>query len=434
MNVRLVLNILGTLSVVIGAVMVTPVVWSLYYGEDDLWTWIIVPLVVVLAGLLVRLLTHTKDELGHREGFAVVTLGWCVMALIGALPYLSAGLFTSFADAFFESMSGFTTTGASVLQHIEGVPHGLLFWRSLTHWLGGMGIIMLAVAIIPFLGVGGMQLFRAEVPGPVKDRLTPRIASTAKILWIVYVLFTALEVILLWAGGMHLFDAFAHTFGTLATGGFSTKNLSIGSYNNLYFEIVIIVFMFMAGINFTLHYQLLRGKPISYFRSSEFLMYSGVLIAATGIICVNLLFAGDHSAGAALRQSLFQVVSITTTTGYGTADFTTWPNLSQLILVVLMFMGGCAGSTGGGMKVLRVLILARQGALEVRRLIFPGALVRVKLDGQQVEPNVVTTILTFFFSSSSSLSPPRSSWPARGWISSPQPAPPSPAWPISGRG
>ncbi|MDE0638486.1 MAG: TrkH family potassium uptake protein [Candidatus Poribacteria bacterium] len=399
--------------------MLLPLVIAIYYhfsaGEPqkDLFAFVYATVLTLCVGLILRFtLKPAEPELGIREGFAIVALGWVFVALFGAFPYLFADVFSAenrtfleeFSFCYFESMSGFSTTGATVLEEIEHLSHAMLFWRSFSHWLGGMGIVVLAVAILPMLGVGGMQLFRAEAPGPQTDRLTPRIAQTAKLLWGVYILLSFLETILLWLGDMTLFDALCHTFGTMATGGFSTKNASIAHYNSVYIEVVIIVFMFLAGTNFALHYRALRGDVRSYFKDTEFRFYCVVILLSILLVSWNTVKfeVADgkvpyDSVGDAIRYGAFQVLSITTTTGYGSADFETWPALSQFILVTLMFYGGCAGSTGGGMKQLRFLLLIKQSGAEIKRLIFPHAVLPVRVNDRVVPPEVLTHILGFFF-------------------------------------
>lgn len=395
--------------------MLLPLVVTLIYGRaegsTDLWAFLSSFAITCLIGVILRFTAKSKQELRNKEGAAVVAFGWTACALFGALPYFFHDVFgdidrnvlVEFSFCFFESMSGFTTTGATVLTQIEGVPEGILFWRSFTHWLGGMGIVVLAVAILPMLGVGGMQLFRAEAPGPQKERLTPRIAQTAKLLWGVYVLLSSIEVLLLWLGGMTLFDALCHTFGTMATGGFSTKNLSIGQYNSVYFDVVITFFMFLAGTNFALHYRALRGNFSSYLSDSEFRFYALIFLLCTGLIVWNTMSmkVGEtviyDSFGDALRYATFQVGAIITGTGYGTFDFEKWPALSQFLLVVLMFFGGCAGSTTGGLKQIRFLLLIKQGYVEIKRFILPHAVLPVKVGDRVVPQEVMTNVLGFFF-------------------------------------
>jgi len=392
-----VIHLLGLLLMFLAASMLLPVPFSLYYGDSDYPALIGSAGVTFVAGFLTFKLTRFRQDLRAKEGFAVVTLGWIVFSLFGGIPFLLSGTIPSFTDAFFETMSGFTTTGATILTDIERLPHGILFWRSLTHWIGGMGIIVLSLAILPFLGVGGMQLFKAEVPGPVADKLTPRVTETAKILWGVYVLISAAEAILLMLGGMSLFEALTHTFGTMATGGYSTKNASIGAYNSAYIHYVIIFFMLVAGSNFSLHYRFLRGDFKAYWQNKEFRYFLAIIGGATFIIGLDTFFNHyDQNFAKALQDTLFQVVSIVTTTGYGTADFEQWSFSSQFMLLVLMFVGGSAGSTGGGMKVVRIYLLLKFMLSEITQLIHPHAVVTVRLNNAPVSREVVTNVLGFF--------------------------------------
>ena len=418
MSLKLIFYTLGNLLICLAGTMLLPLCVAAYYrataGEvqNDLLAFIISAIITLVIGLTLRFSTRSRqEELGIREGFAVVALGWVTVALFGSLPYLFADVFsiegrsawTEFSFCYFEAMAGFSTTGATVLTEIEHLSHAMLFWRSFSHWLGGMGIVVLAVAILPMLGIGGMQLFRAEAPGPQTDRLTPRIAQTAKLLWGVYLLLSFLETVLLLFGGMSLFDALCHTFGTMATGGFSTKNASIGHYDSVYIDIVICFFMFLAGTNFALHYRALRGNIKSYFQDTEFKFYCIVIAVSITLISWNTIrFQVDgevpyDSMWTSLRYAAFQVMSIITTTGYGTADFEQWPALSQFILVTLMFYGGCAGSTGGGMKQVRFLLLIKQSGAEIKRLIFPHAVLPIRVNDRAVPPEVMTNVLGFFF-------------------------------------
>lgn len=397
MNLILTLRILGALLLFLAATLLAPLPFSFYYADGVWSTFVLSALICVIVGGILFFLCKSPKELSLREGFAVVTFGWTVFAVFGALPYLISGAIPSPLDAVFETMSGFTTTGSTILQDIEGMPQSLLFWRSLTHWLGGMGIIVLSLAILPMLGVGGMQLFKAEVPGPTADRLKPRIQDTAKMLWGVYFLLTMIETAMLMFGGMSLFDALCHSFATLATGGFSTKNASIAAFNSSYIDTVITLFMILAGINFALHFQVLRGRAGDFFRSEELRVYLGVILVATLIVMTfnwsseTYLYFGEN-----IRFSIFQVSSIMTTTGFGTADFELWPVVAQYILVLLMFVGGCAGSTGGGMKVARILLLFKHAQVQVFRLIHPRAVRLVKLGNRPVDKEVLQAILGFF--------------------------------------
>jgi trk system potassium uptake protein TrkH len=398
MRFGVICRILGALIFFLGLMMIFPILFSLYYRDGDLRALVLAAAVTTVTGALLFLsCRRMAQEISHREGFVIVTLGWASAALFGSLPYLFAGVLPNFVEAYFESMSGFTTTGATVLPFIEETPRGILFWRSLTHWLGGMGIIVLSIAILPLLGVGGMQLFKAEVPGPVADKLKPRIAETAKILWQVYTLISAAETILLMVGGMSLFEALCHTFGTMATGGFSTRNISIGAYDKAYFDGVITVFMFLAGTNFALHYQALTGNLRSFYRNSEVRFYWLALGLSMFLVTLVLRFQTYDTVARAFRYASFQVTSIMTTTGYTTADFEGWPSFIQYLLVLLMFIGGSAGSTGGGMKCMRILLLLKQGRKELSRLIHPHGVIPVRLGGKAVPGEVIQAVWGFFF-------------------------------------
>jgi len=418
MSHKLIFYTLGNLLICLAGTMLLPLCVAIYYQvaadepRIDLVAFISSFVLTIIVGLILRFSMRARQqELGIREGFAVVALGWVTVAFFGAFPYMFAGVFktssrlplTEFSFCYFESIAGFTTTGATVLTEIEHLSHAMLFWRSFSHWLGGMGIVVLAVAILPMLGVGGMQLFRAEAPGPQTDRLTPRIAQTAKLLWGVYLLLSVVETVLLHLGGMSLFDALCHTFGTMATGGFSTKNLSIAHYDSVYIDLIISLFMFLAGTNFALHYRALRGNVKAYLQDTEFKFYCVVIAVSITLISWNTVrFQVDgqvpyESMWTSLRYATFQVMSIITTTGYGTADFEKWPALSQFILVTLMFYGGCAGSTGGGMKQVRFLLLIKQSGAEIKRIIFPHAVLPIRVNDRVVPAEVMTNVLGFFF-------------------------------------
>ncbi len=378
--------------------MLTALIPSLYFHSGDEMDLLIASLTgIVLGGLLFILTRKYREEPGKKEGYAIVSLGWVVISLIGCLPFYFNGYIPSFTDAFFETMSGFTTTGASILTDIESMPEGLLYWRSMTQWIGGMGIIVLTVAIIPFLGIGGMQLFAAEVPGPKADKLAPRVIDTARKLWAVYAFFTFLEVVLLRVGGMSWYDAVNHAFTTMATGGYSTKNASIAYFQSPFIEYVITLFMLIAGINFTLSYWALSGKIVKLYKDEEFRTYLTVVAVATSII-TGILFISYHtSLEPAFRKAVFQVVSIITTTGYVTADYEGWGLFAGIFFFLLMFVGGSAGSTGGGPKVVRHIMLFRNTSLEFRRLLHPQAIIPVRLNGKVIRNEIVANIQAFFF-------------------------------------
>jgi trk system potassium uptake protein TrkH len=396
MNITLTLRILGALLLFLAVALLFPVPFSWFYGDGAANSFILSAVISAGCGWLLFSRFRSETDLSVREGFAVVTFGWTFFALFGALPFVFSGAIPSYLNAFFETMSGFTTTGSTILTDIEALPPSLLLWRSLTQWVGGMGIIVLSLAILPMLGVGGMQLFKAEVPGPTADRLKPRIQDTAKLLWGVYVLLTGAEVLLLMSGGMSFFDGINHAFTTMATGGFSTRNASVAAYGSAYIDWVITFFMFLAGVNFSLHYLALRGRIGDFIRNEEFLFYAGLLMVGT--ILITLLNMGSTYPDFLdnLRFSAFQVVSIMTTTGFGTADYELWPVLSIYLLVFFMFIGGCAGSTGGGMKVARILLIFKHAQVQVFRLIHPRAVRLVKLGERPVDKEVMQSILGFF--------------------------------------
>ncbi len=397
MRWRFILNIIGILTFFFGLTMIFPLIVGLYYQDSS-----VIPLlesmgITALAGLIVYLIFR-KDRvevISQREGMAIVAVGWTVVGFCGAIPFYLGDGFYTFTDAFFESVSGFTTTGASILTNIEAVSKGLLFWRSFIQWLGGMGIIVLSVAILPFLGVGGMQLYKAEVPSPVPDKLKPRIRDTAKILWQVYALISLAQVILLLLGGMSLFDALCHTFTTMPTGGFSTRNASVAHYDSVYFDCVIILFMLLAGINFSLHYQMLRGKTLAFWQDSECRFFLGTVLVLVCLVGWDVFKSVYATIGEALRYGAFQVVSIVTTTGFATADYEQWPAMSQLILLLSMFIGASAGSTGGGMKCLRIMLCFKYCYKELFSLVHPRAVSLIKIGGKTVPDDVMRSVLGF---------------------------------------
>ena len=393
------LRILAILLGIVSAFMALCLAAGFLMGEGDrTLRAFAIPVGIGAGGLALAWIgkvTRRRISLPPRDGFLFVALAWVFASALGALPFTLAGTM-SYVDAFFETISGFTTTGASILSDIEVIPKSLLLWRSTTHWLGGMGIVVLTVAILPLLGVGGLGLMEAEAPGPSVDKITPRISSTAKILWLIYVALTVLEILLLMAGGMDWFDAVTHTFGTMATGGFSPKNLSVGHYRSGYIDVVITVFMLAAGLNFSLYSKLLSGKAISAFRDTEARTYLGIFSVAALLIAWDLWRAGTYGGfGASLRYAGFQASSILTTTGFATADFAKWPPLSQTILFLLMFVGGCAGSTGGGIKVIRIVFLSKMAFTEMKYLLNPRGIYGIFVDGKSLLKNIIYDTAAF---------------------------------------
>jgi len=397
MRWRYILHTIAIMCLFFGLTMMLPLFVALYYRDQSVAPMLKSMAITVFSGLALHFIFKSgrAEVISQREGMAIVAIGWTAVGLFGALPFYFDSGFESFADAAFESVSGFTTTGASILTNIEAVSKSLLFWRSFIQWLGGMGIIVLSVAILPFLGVGGMQLYKAEVPSPVPDKLKPRIRDTAVILWKVYVLISVAQTVLLLLGGMNLFDAVCHTFTTMPTGGFSTQNASIAHFNSLYFDCVFIFFMLMAGINFSLHYQFLRGKPLVFWQDSECRFFLGTTLLLTVVVSINLYGAVYTTIGESLRYAAFQVVSIITTTGFATADYELWPAMSQLILLLCMFIGASAGSTGGGMKCLRIMLCFKYCYRELFNLIHPRAVYPIKIGGKSVPDDVMRSVVGF---------------------------------------
>jgi trk system potassium uptake protein TrkH len=396
-NVKVIIRVVGFLLIVEGIFMFTGLPFSFYYCEDNCLALLYSGLITIFVGGILWFSTrkHPKN-IGKKEGYVIVSVTWVIISLFGTLPFLISGTIPNFTNAFFETMSGFTTTGATILTDIESMPKGILFWRSMTHWIGGMGIIVFTVALLPILGIGGMQLYAAEMPGVTKDKLHPRITATAKRLWGIYVIFTALETILLMVGGMSLFDALCHAFGTVATGGFSTHNDSIASFSP-YIQYVIVAFMILAGTNFTLHYFALHGQFRKVWKSEEFRYFIYLILAGTFLVTLVLAI---NMKGVpfeeAFRTSFFQVVSIITTTGFITDNYLLWPGTMWFFIFMMMFIGGMAGSTGGGIKVVRQLLLLKNSLLELKRLIHPQAIIPVRMNGKVVSQDIIFKVMAFF--------------------------------------
>ncbi len=393
MNYKAVFNMIFRLLLVEMAMMVLPVVISLIYGENPS-AFLITIAIVTAVSAFGLFLSRGDKKIYSREGFVIVALSWVLMSAVGSIPFMISGYIPSFIDAFFETVSGFTTTGATILKDVEALPNGLLFWRSFTHWVGGMGVLVFIMAIMPLSNVRSVHIMRAEVPGPTKSKLVPKMKSTAVILYKIYIVMTLIEIVLLLFGGMPLFDAVVHSFGTAGTGGFGIKNASIAYYDSAYIQYVISIFMLLFGVNFNIYYLLLIGDIKSVLKSEELRWYIGIVITATLVIAINIcgLFTNFIES---IRYSFFQVSSIMTTTGFSTTDFNQWPSLSKVILVVLMFIGASAGSTGGGMKVSRIIIGVKSFFGEVKRLLHPRAVQTVRLDGGVLDDVAVRSSMIF---------------------------------------
>ncbi len=395
MNYKFIVKFISILIAITSLFMASSIPFALYYSEKTIPQFVIIIILGITAGMLGLVVgKDAPNRLNRKDGFLLVSLSWIVISAFGSLPYILIA-HLSFTDAFFETMSGFTTTGASILANIEALPKSLLFWRSLTHWLGGMGIIVLTVAILPMLGIGGIKLIKAEAPGPSMEKISPRIAETAKYLWLAYVVLSALETVLLLLGGMNLFDALTHTFGTMATGGFSPKNSSVAYFHSSYIDWVIIIFMFIAGANFSIHFRVLTGK-FKALNDEELKAYAVIVLAAVLLVTLDNLSIYKNIFQS-LRYSAFQVVSIMTTTGFVTADYSKWNGFAKTILFILMFIGGCAGSTGGSIKVIRIYTLFKQAINELKYNIHPKGVFTLTINGQIVRKNIIFSISGFFF-------------------------------------
>ena len=383
----------------LGLLMLVPVIISVIYKENDLWAFIISALITTSFGFILETATKPPErikEIQRKEGFLIAALFWFAASIFGAIPYLIYGVFNHPVDAWFESVAGFTTTGATVLTDIEVVPYGMLFWRSFSQWLGGMGIIVLGIAILPRLAVGGMQLMGLEAPGPTTEKITPRIAETAKKLWGVYLLLSFLLIVFLLFAGMPIFDSVLQSFSTMSTGGFSPNSLSVGFYNSSIIDVIITIFMFIAGMNFVLLYWSLRGDFKRLTRNSELKYYFFLNLSVILIVSFELWSTIYPNFFEALRYGSFQVISISTGSGFSTANFDLWPSFSKWFLLMLMFFGGCAGSTTGSIKIIRIMVLFKKGYQEIHKIIYPHAIVPIRVNAKPISPEIVSSITSFF--------------------------------------
>ena len=392
--------------VITGLSMLIPTVISWSFSEPDLSGHLQSMIICLVVGIPFWLITRRSRALNSKDGFAIVSFAWLIVAFAGSLPFYLSGTIPNFTDAWFEAMSGVTTTGATIIGNpttlpnlpngIESMPHGILFWRSFLQWIGGMGIIVFTIAILPLLGVGGVQLFKAEVPGPVADKIRPRVKETAKILWMVYVGFTFLQFLLLGFAGMPWFDSICHAFTTMPTGGFSTQNASIAAYSNPLIHYIIIFFMFIAGVNFTLHFRAITGNFKSYFKDYEFKVYFFILFFATTFIFFNISYSQSDLSHNTFQISLFQSLALMTGTGYANANYELWPFFSQLLLFFIMFFGAMGGSTSGGMKIARVILLIKYAASETRRMLHSRAIIPIRIGDRTISDDVIRNTLGFF--------------------------------------
>lgn len=395
MNYKAVLRILGNVVKYMVALLFVPLLIALYYGEGDAKSFLLTILIGAPIGFILSNIKAEKKAIYAKEGFLIVGFAWIIISAIGALPFVISGAIPSFIDAFFETVSGFTTTGATILTAIEGLPKGILFWRSFTHWIGGMGFLIFMLALIPSLGSNSIHLLKAESPGPSPGKIVPKIKETAKILYLIYFALTLIEGILLMCAGMNLYDAVIHAMGTAGTGGFSNMNASIAAFNSPAIEWIITIFMLIFGINFALYFQILKGNFKGFFKNEELRYYLLIILSAFILITVNIISLNGGDIILSVRQSAFQVSSIVTSTGFATVDFNFWPTLSKLIIVMLMFVGAMAGSTGGGIKTVRIVIMLKAIKREINKIIHPKRVNSVKIDGKTVDEDIIHGVFLF---------------------------------------
>ncbi|HAQ42077.1 MAG TPA: potassium transporter KefA [Clostridiales bacterium] len=398
MNIKVIFKILGIVLFWESVLMLPSLAIAIIDNSYEVKAFIIAILICFIGGLILKNIKSNKNDMRKREGYAAVAISWLIMSMVGALPFYLSGSIPSYIDALFETVSGFTTTGSSIVRNIESMPRGLLFWRSFTHWIGGMGVLVFTMALIPSIGGRSVFLMRAESPGPTFGKLVPKLSESSKILYIIYAGMTVVLIVLLIMAGMPVFDSFIHAFGTAGTGGFSNKALSVGYYNNPWIDWIITIGMFLFGINFTLYYLLLIRKDWkSVFKNEELRLYTFYVLLGTLLIFINVLPKFNYNISETLRHSAFTVSTLVTTTGYATTDFNLWPMFSKSILLALMFFGSCAGSTAGGVKSIRILVLFKSFIYEIKRTIHPNSVQTVKVDGKVIDDDTLKSIMLFFF-------------------------------------
>jgi trk system potassium uptake protein len=396
MHPKSIFFILSKMLIYFYFIIFIPLLYAIFDKQSSIFPFLATAMISLFLGLFLQIITKNTDEVSIRDGFIIVTLGWLVYSILGSIPYLYSGTLGNFADAFFETISGFTTTGASVISEIEATPKAILLWRSITQYIGGLGIIVLTITILPEIGLGAVRLFNSEMPGPTKERIFPKIKDTAKTLWLIYVSLTVLLAFLLYFSGMNIFDSLNHALTTMSTGGFSTKNLSLISFNNPLIEWIILIFMFIAGINLTLHLNFIRTKRLSYFRHSEFKLYLTIVLVAWLLVFFNINSYNKNILDN-IRISGFNVISILTTTGFVSTDTELWSYFGQFLLLILMFIGAMAGSTSGGIKISRVMVMLKKLFKELTKILHPKMVYKIKISKHPVDEEIIKNISLFFF-------------------------------------
>ena len=395
MNYRVILSILGNVVKYMSALLLIPLLISMYYGDGDAMSFLLTIIIGAPIGYMLSRIKSEKKAIYAKEGFLIVGFAWIIISAIGALPFVFSGAIPNFVDAFFETVSGFTTTGATLLTTIEGLPKGILFWRSFTHWIGGMGFLIFMLALIPSMGNNSIHLLKAESPGPSPGKIVPKIKETAKILYLIYFALTVIEGIFLMLAGMNLYDAVIHAMGTAGTGGFSNMNASVAAFNSPAIEWIITIFMLIFGINFALYFQVIKGNFKGFFKNEELRYYLLIILAAFIFITINILNLNNGDLKLSIRQSAFQVSSIVTSTGFATVDFNFWPTFSKIIIIMLMFVGAMAGSTGGGIKTVRVVIMLKAIKREINKIVHPKRVNSVRIDGKTVDEDIIHGVFLF---------------------------------------